>query len=79
MKEIVLPDCPPPFIAHGAFDGRQHPAAQRGTAGSLGSSAWCCCAPMIEFAAEESWALLSGVARFYAEADDRLWARPLPM
>ena len=33
MKDIVLPDCPPPFIGLGAFDGRQHPAAQRHHAG----------------------------------------------
>ena len=28
MKEIVLPDCQPPFIAARALDGRPHPAAQ---------------------------------------------------
>ena len=41
MKEIVLPDCQPPYIALAHSMGGQHSAAQRRRCRARGSRAWC--------------------------------------
>ena len=42
MNEVVLPDCPPPLFALGAFDGRRGADARRACKGAAGSTASCC-------------------------------------
>ena len=42
MQEVVLPDCPPPLFALGAFDGRDGADARGARRAAAGSTAWCC-------------------------------------
>ncbi len=41
MRDIVMPDCLPPYIGLGAFDGRQHPAARAPPCPASGSRRSC--------------------------------------
>ncbi|WP_439541049.1 alpha/beta fold hydrolase [Hyphomicrobium sp.] len=66
MKEIVLPDCPPPFIALGHSMGANILLRNAARPGSW-FERMILCAPMIEFA-EEKVGFPQSVARTYAEA-----------
>lgn len=66
MKEIVLPDCPPPFIALGHSMGANILLRNAARPGSW-FERMILCAPMIEFA-EKKVGFPQSVARAYAEA-----------